>query len=129
MTHRQALAIPAGVWLSLDAARSVAVGLASLESLLRRHRSARLSADLDEVRQMLTCAIDADAAANVNAFAINRPGSQAGRDLVDAVTAAQLLGITPGAVRDRARRGELPAGKVGGRWLVDLSQCTRDLPV
>ncbi|MBB1030501.1 helix-turn-helix domain-containing protein [Dietzia sp. SLG310A2-38A2] len=126
VTGRQALVVPAGVWLSPEAARSVVLGLASLESLLRRHRSARLSKELQEVRQTLTWAIDASSAANVRPLALSDSATHARGDLIGVSTAAQVLGITPGAVRDRARRGCIPAAKVGGRWLVDLSQLNQN---
>lgn len=42
-------------------------------------------------------------------------------EFVDTITAARVLGCTPGNVRDRARRGTLPAVQVGGRWLVSTA--------
>ena len=38
-------------------------------------------------------------------------------EFVDTERAANILGCTPGNVRDLARRGRLPAIRSGGRWL------------
>ncbi|WP_433613781.1 helix-turn-helix domain-containing protein [Prescottella agglutinans] len=48
----------------------------------------------------------------------SRAASLLGHEFVDTVTAASILGCSPGNVRDLARRGTLPARQVGGRWLV-----------
>jgi hypothetical protein len=37
-------------------------------------------------------------------------------DLLDSGATAELLGITPNAVRDLRRRGRLAGERVGGRW-------------
>lgn len=47
-----------------------------------------------------------------------RADSLLGHEFVDTVTAAQVLGCTPANVRDLARRGTLPARRIGNRWLV-----------
>jgi hypothetical protein len=44
-----------------------------------------------------------------------RAGNGADTDLVDAVGAAQILGMTPAAVRQAARRGTLPVIHLGRR--------------
>lgn len=116
--------LPAGVWLSVDAARSVALALSTLDNLLRRHRATRMNDDLAQLRQQLIWTFDVDADAHVSELAAPLPGRNDRRGLVDSVTAAQVLGLTPGGVRERARRGQLTATKVGGRWLVDLSQAS-----
>ena len=38
-------------------------------------------------------------------------------DLVTTGEAATVLGLTPGGVRDLARRGSIPAYRAGGRWV------------
>lgn len=38
-------------------------------------------------------------------------------DVLDTAEAAAIVGISPGGVRDLARRGRLAAHRAGGRWL------------
>ncbi len=40
-------------------------------------------------------------------------------DLLNADQAARFLGIHPETVREKAREGEIPAGKVGAQWRFD----------
>ncbi|WP_328856362.1 helix-turn-helix domain-containing protein [Williamsia herbipolensis] len=37
--------------------------------------------------------------------------------VIDTAEAARILGISPNGVRDRARRGSIPARRAGGRWI------------
>ncbi|MHC9294183.1 helix-turn-helix domain-containing protein [Mycobacterium sp. LTG2003] len=114
---------PAGVLLTVDDARYV---LAAFDALLTDGRSAspRLARFINELRKTVAKAsvstgVSGDYARNDRVHEHNKPnpGKVTAYDLLDANEAATILGITPNAARDLARRGRIPARRAGTRWL------------
>jgi excisionase family DNA binding protein len=110
------------VMLSPAAVRTVVAGLRALEQL-GRTRGARLTpalqaicAQLDEAAAPTDAGTDAHASTSVPA-APWLPLSA--HDLLSSEEAADLLGCSPGNVRDLLRRGALPGHRTGGRWLLE----------
>ncbi|WP_018599662.1 helix-turn-helix domain-containing protein [Mycobacterium sp. 155] len=116
---------PAGVLLTVDDA---VYALAAFEALLTdRHASPRLERFINALRKSvartaktgdLTSVSGVDAR-NTGVPEHNEPNPcrVTAYDLLDTTEAAAILGITPNAVRDLARRGRLPARRAGSRWL------------
>lgn len=112
----------AGVLLTVDDAR---YALAAFDALLTdRRASSQLDRFINELRKTVAKASVSTGVSGANARnndVHEHNESEAGRvtayDLLDTTEAATILGITPNAARDLARRGRIPARRAGTRWL------------
>ncbi|QII05905.1 helix-turn-helix domain-containing protein [Rhodococcoides fascians A25f] len=110
-----------GVILTAEDARTLAEAMNLFVNLLRRNGS-RPTPKLELLRSQLESAADVrESDANVRLSGeIGPEGASSGRDL-DTATAAAILGSTPAAVRDLARRGSIRGRRVGGRWFLSAA--------
>lgn len=115
----------AGVLLTADDADYIARALELLERLLRENRSTP-TPRLHSVTAKLRRTTDAlgvsgrngSATASVRASQCDS-GDDADYGTITAAEAAHILGVTPNAVRDLARRQRIRARRPKGRWLLD----------
>ncbi|WP_419224193.1 helix-turn-helix domain-containing protein [Gordonia sp. CPCC 206044] len=114
-----------GVLVDVDDAHELVRVIDAYGQLLAEsHR--RPSARLTALRDRLSRAETRVTRRNTPAGA-RKPGSQQDSeapsvyDVIDTGQAAALLGITADGVRDLARRGRIPARKIGGRWCLDAA--------
>lgn len=107
-----------GVYITPDAAKDLAEALFYCEDALIKTgrlwtpKMRRIQSDL-----VAACESQTDGGARKLADRVGE-APLLGHEFVDTVTAAQVLGCTPANVRDLARRGTLPARRIGNRWLV-----------
>lgn len=107
-----------GVFLSTEDAETLAQALAYCEDALIK-TGRQWTPHLRRLRSALAGACVSRTGGSASKFAGSATvPSLSGHEFVDTTTAAQLLGCTPSNVRDRARRGTLPAVQIGGRWFV-----------
>ena len=110
-----------GVLLDAADADYLARALALFEEVLAKQGS-RPSPRLVDLERRLSRA-SSDATRSTTSGYVSGAKDSADRDalsayeFVDTERAANILGCTPGNVRDLARRGRLPAVRSGGRWL------------
>lgn len=110
-----------GVLLDAADADYLARALALFEEVLAKQGS-RPSPRLVDLERRLSRA-SSDATRSTTGGYVSGAKDSADRDalsayeFVDTERAANILGCTPGNVRDLARRGRLPAIRSGGRWL------------
>ncbi|MGV9827300.1 helix-turn-helix domain-containing protein [Gordonia sp. NPDC003429] len=120
-----------GVFLTADDADYIARALELLRQQLRANNT-RPSAKLDMITERIAKAVGNTSAAtrNVSASA-SRSLQQPDSDddpvygWITSPEAAAILGCTANNVRDRARRGTLPAHRAGGRWVYPAEQIVR----
>lgn len=121
-----------GVLLDIDDATFVARALAHLLAEINadkgRVASARLTAVADRLRK--ACEIARRTTPNVSRGASStlaepETPDDASYEWITSVEAARILGCTPANVRDRARRGTLPARRAGGRWVLPAAAIER----
>ena len=108
-----------GVLLSPADAR---FAVEAFTALLRDRRPSAQLADFIERLQVRTHAATGVPGRGTGAYARNiaaQPGSPeyAPYDVLTSTEVAAIVGVSPNGVRDLARRGRLPAHRVGGRWL------------
>lgn len=110
-----------GVLLDASDADYLARAMKLLAALLAKQDS-RPSPRLVDLERRLSRA-SSDATRSTTGGYVSGAKDSADRDalsayeFVDTERAANILGCTPGNVRDLARRGRLPAIRSGGRWL------------
>lgn len=121
-----------GVVFDLEDAQFVARALAHLVGEIDRDRgrvaSARLTAVAERVRRACENASRTAGSASrgaSSALAEPEPPDHGPYDWITAAEAARVLGCTPSNVRDRARRGTLPARRAGGRWVLPAAAIER----
>lgn len=126
---------PGAVLLDPAEARYIADALELLADLLARQRDAhgnptpsrptpRLAAVTAKLRKASQIANDpartGSATASIRAPQ-QVPVDPDGHAVMGTGAAARTLGLTPGAVRDLARRGRIPASYTGTRWQFDAA--------
>lgn len=107
-----------GVYLAPEDARTLADALAYCEDALiktGRQWTPKMRRLQSDITAACVSGTDADARKLADR---TRATSLLGHEFVDTATAARILGCSPGNVRDLARRGTLPARRVGRVWLV-----------
>lgn len=116
-----------GVIISADEVRVLVDALGVFRAVVRG-QGARPTARLESLHTRLRAALGTpktDADVRETYARVSDPtgnagrGSSFGHDVVDTATAAQLLGTSAANARDLARRGVVPAVRVGGRWIFD----------
>ena len=111
-----------GVLLDAADADYLARAMKLLAALLEAKQGSRPSPRLVDLERRLSRA-SSDATRSTTGGYVSGAKDSADRDalsayeFVDTERAANILGCTPGNVRDLARRGRLPAVRSGGRWL------------
>ncbi|XTP37167.1 helix-turn-helix domain-containing protein [Mycobacterium sp. TJFP1] len=107
-----------GVLLEPDDARYL---LDALDALLTDRRPSPRLADF--IARLRKTSVKADVSAPQTDVDVREVGNEEDSphdrpyDLVTTGEAAAILRLTPGGVRDLARRGSIPAYRAGGRWV------------
>ena len=111
-----------GVLLDASDADYLARAVKLLAAFLDAKEGSQPSSRLVDLERRLSRA-SSDATRSTTGGYVSGAKDSADRDalsayeFVDTERAANILGCTPGNVRDLARRGRLPAVRSGGRWL------------